>query len=1072
MRKRVFLLLSFVLALAMSIGVLTACGGGKSTVEIRQGTALTLAVGQSQSLSATASNGSDIEWSSDAETVVTVNENGRVTAVAAGTANITASAKKGGGSASISITAVGVTFKQDGTAVTEASVDMLQNITLTVETSDNSSVTWSSEDEEIATVSGGVVTGVLPGETNIQVTTSSGVKASIPLTVNAAGDYQEITPESRGAGQWWYYTNEADNRSTIVTEHYYLNNEVHYAFNGNGNWYIDDIQLGHVAPNGTTAGWKKVTGKITLEDVQRTDEEKLPANTPIQITIFDTAVTVEEGENDFVVYYQQMSGSNDMFIRFAGGATLISGANVTLSDLVWEDHTTAALETPTFQLGTEGEISITDEANTVAGSVRAYQIGLFASQTATVPTYSQNFSKSGGKLDTSAVEPNGTYFVKVRALANAGYTDSEWSALNTEITYEVNNTNVAYELAHASESGATGGRWVYFCVDGGSVSETPTYDTGVVTLKSKNLGRAFWSTQMFRKYDAYATGADLKITMNINASHAGHITITGTKVKLEKGDNEIELFIKNPAGATISIQFGVNGANPPVDFVLDSDNENDEFVFVFSNVVVEEFVPEALKTPSASYAKEGDNDPVVTVTDNENDEANVSGYEVGFFDADDKLIGTAAIDAQGNFNDKTIKDGTYSLKVRAVPSKAAYTHSEWTAAITTGYEISYGFTTTEIANGSETGQWGDASNSIDIPDTWLLWSDGPTFTARTLTVTTGTNEETLAISYTNNTKLWYGAQLFYKNSELKEGQLYKLTAKINSSVACKVTLKGTVLDLVAGDNNITVYYTEANNAASFALQFGVDPNAVEAGSFTISNVAWAEYTNVALTAPTIAIAEDGTVTINDTNEAGVASYVAGFFKEDKVVASVPVANGEKLDVSVVESGEYQVKLMAKAIAGYADSAWSEAVSYTVVNEGGVSYDLGLTADDSHQDQYTDKFGLWAVQQSWNLGGNVDVSSAKYENNTVTITFTATGNCAFGLQIKYKNTSGASSVSFDIEASSEMNAKVGFAEEVTSNVTLAAGVQQSLTLNDSYFYVEIDTSKTTGGTITISNVQWN
>lgn len=1062
MRKRVFLLLSFVLAVAMSIGVLTACGGGKGTVELNK-TSLTLVVGKAQSLTATASNGSEIEWSSDNESVASVAENGRVTAVATGTANVKATAKKGGASATCAVTVVSIDFKSGDEVVTEISMDMRTDLQLSIVTSDNSTATaWKSGDDEVATVSeSGLVTGVFPGETNITVTTSSGVNAQIAVTVNPSGDFQEIVEGSANAaaGEWWYYTNKADGRQTNVNVANYFEGTVTFDYSGEGNWYIDDIQLGHKAPNGTTAGWKKVTGKI-VSDVAGA------------ITIFDTTVVLVEGDTTFSVCYQQTSGGNDLFIRFANtkAGSLLNAASVVISDLVWEDHTVEDLTTPSFTL-TESDVAIEDNTNEIEG-VEFYQIGLFKDADAKTPTYTQNFDISGGELDVSTVETNGEYIVRVKAVGNPGYNSSAWSEGN-DVTYTVNNASISYKLADSGESGATAsGKWTYWAGDGGTVKETPTYANGTVTLKSVDFGWAFYSTQIFRYYGAYSTGTDLRVTMNINSTHAGHITISGNVVELKVGNNEIELYYKAPAGATISIQMGVNGSNPPVDLKVDSENENDVIVVLFSNVVVEEFIPEPLETPSGEYTEVGEGDEksvVITIIDEVNDETLVAKYEVGFFDASDKLIGTATIEEDGTFSDLAIKDGTYSLKVRAVPNKAAYGNSEWSAAIKEGYVIDNGGITYNI----EFGGSGESVNSSTNPGTWFYWND-QNWTGSTVKMNQAIfSRNTVTLSYTvtagasNN-----GVQLFYVNPDLTNGKDYKLTLKIHSDEAVDVTINGTAYSLVKGDNNLTVYYKEVEgHASSFSMQVKVSKDTVANNSLVLSELAWAEYTYIKLDAPVIAIDSEGVVTITDTNEAGVAGYVAGYYDNGgKLIASVKVENGKKIDVSVVQSGDYKVKLMAKAAqgSGYSDSDWSASVDYTVVNDAGVQYDMFLAADQ--ESQYTDKFAVWAVQSAWDLSGNVDVSTAKYDNGTITITFTSSGTCTFGLQLKYKNTQGASGCSFDIEASSDMSIQIG--NPIQSNVSLTANESQSLTFKGDYFYLHVDTSKTSGGTITVTNIQWN
>ncbi|MGN1202847.1 MAG: hypothetical protein ACI4RF_06080, partial [Eubacterium sp.] len=89
---------------------------------------------------------------------------------------------------------------------------------------------------------------------------------------------------------------------------------------------------------------------------------------------------------------------------------------------------------------------------------------------------------------------------------------------------------------------------------------------------------------------------------------------------------------------------------------------------------------------------------------------------------------------------------------------------------------------------------------------------------------------------------WFGMQLFYKDSALTVGEEYTLKMNINSPVDGKITVNGTVVTLKAGDNQISVNYTEPDKA-SISIQFGVNElddqsnyYALAGGSFTISNV--------------------------------------------------------------------------------------------------------------------------------------------------------------------------------------------------------------------------------------------
>lgn len=139
-----------------------------------------LKVGESLALTATlepsdANTGTGISWSSSDPAVATV-EDGAVTAVAGGTATITVTTEDGI-TASCDVTVI---VPVTGVTVAPASgsieVGDTLNLTATVTPSDatNPAVTWTSSDEAVATVSGGVVTGVATGTATITATTEDG----------------------------------------------------------------------------------------------------------------------------------------------------------------------------------------------------------------------------------------------------------------------------------------------------------------------------------------------------------------------------------------------------------------------------------------------------------------------------------------------------------------------------------------------------------------------------------------------------------------------------------------------------------------------------------------------------------------------------------------------------------------------------------------------------------------------------------------------------------------------------------------------------------------------------------
>jgi len=137
-------------------------------------------------------------WASSNTSIITVNASGLATAVASGSATITASVSNGGssgtisGSASVTVTvetpksiavtpaspSIGVGATQQFTATATYSTGSTANVT--------SSATWSSSSTATATISsGGLATGVAAGSTTITATVS-GVSGTAALTVTTA----------------------------------------------------------------------------------------------------------------------------------------------------------------------------------------------------------------------------------------------------------------------------------------------------------------------------------------------------------------------------------------------------------------------------------------------------------------------------------------------------------------------------------------------------------------------------------------------------------------------------------------------------------------------------------------------------------------------------------------------------------------------------------------------------------------------------------------------------------------------------------------------------------------------
>ena len=88
---------------------------------------------------------------------------------------------------------------------------------------------------------------------------------------------------------------------------------------------------------------------------------------------------------------------------------------------------------------------------------------------------------------------------------------------------------------------------------------------------------------------------------------------------------------------------------------------------------------------------------------------------------------------------------------------------------------------------------------------------------------------------------WYSNQIFLKNSALTAGKTYKLTLTIVSSVAEKITINGSVIELAIGENAVEITYVEDAAKASLSLQCGVNGGvSLAAGEFTLKDIAFTE----------------------------------------------------------------------------------------------------------------------------------------------------------------------------------------------------------------------------------------
>ena len=153
---------------------------------------LNLNKGQTEQLTATLNPGDatgvSVSWSSSNTAVATVNQQGVVTAVGGGTATITATAggKKAYCSVNVSVPVSGISLNTSSTTMNVGSTYTLQ-ATVSPNDATSPSVTWTTSNSSVATVSGGVVTANSAGTATITAragtyTATCSVTVVVPVT--------------------------------------------------------------------------------------------------------------------------------------------------------------------------------------------------------------------------------------------------------------------------------------------------------------------------------------------------------------------------------------------------------------------------------------------------------------------------------------------------------------------------------------------------------------------------------------------------------------------------------------------------------------------------------------------------------------------------------------------------------------------------------------------------------------------------------------------------------------------------------------------------------------------------
>ena len=272
-----------------------------------------------------------LSWSSTNEAAATVDQNGNVTAVAAGTAVIIVSTEDGGKTATCTVTVnpkpavlvTGIEIAGPGSSTTVGGTLQLSAV-VTPDNATNKAVTWSSDNSSIATIDqNGKLTGVNTGTAYITAAAKdgSGISRTVAITVTTAvPGTLYVTPSTNtitAAGGTAYLTARLANNSIVP--------------NASINWTVSPADMATVSANGVVTpkrvGTFTVTGTFSSNGVNYTGSTSIRM---MPVIIYGNNASYN-GDNNPLYFVVNDLSSNARGVR-VDGYTLTHGQHCYIYD--------------------------------------------------------------------------------------------------------------------------------------------------------------------------------------------------------------------------------------------------------------------------------------------------------------------------------------------------------------------------------------------------------------------------------------------------------------------------------------------------------------------------------------------------------------------------------------------------------------------------------------------------------------------------------------------------------------------------------------------------------------------
>lgn len=395
--------------------------------------ATTIARGATEQLTATVEpegTGSTVAWSSDNEAVATVDQNGLVTAVGKGTANITATA--GGQSASCAVTVnaplQGIEITGEQSTIKKGQTTQLSVVYDPEDTTDDTTVTWSSDNEKVATVDQtGLVKAVADGTANIKAKVGT-LEATYTITVQEVKlnsiAIKDATTIHRGETETLEVTYDPENTTDDKTVTWESSDPTVATVDGSGTVTATGIGSANItAKVGNHTDVCVVTVDAPLEsiDVQDTlelvknqtaviDYKLVPSDTtdkePVTFTSSDPTVATVDADGTVVAL---KAGTTVITLKGANDVTAevtVTVIEIPIDTVFLDKESTVVEKGQTTELtAVVGPETTTDENKSIKWS----------SSDPSVVTVSPEQTNSGDKVTVTATDKGGTATITAEA---------------------------------------------------------------------------------------------------------------------------------------------------------------------------------------------------------------------------------------------------------------------------------------------------------------------------------------------------------------------------------------------------------------------------------------------------------------------------------------------------------------------------------------------------------------------------------------------------------------------------------------------------------------------------------